>query len=285
MGSFLPGAARRPAARLACLALACAAFGCTPARLDVTGLHSDDAREQRWADQVLPTLVVGDAVWLQPPGPQKKFLGLFTEARAGAKSARGAVVLVHGLGMNPDYGVIGSLRTRLADAGYTTLSIQMPVLAAGEPAERYPGLFAEAADRIGAAVAWLQAKKYRRIVLVSHSMGARMANHYLGRHPAAPVAAWIALGISSGEFEPGTAGRVPIFDIYAENDLPAVLAGAPERAKVLARVPGSRQAMVYGADHYFARKEKELATLIEMLLDHPRAQGAAPDLVRRRKGA
>ena len=259
------------AARLAWLALACVVAACSPARMEVSGLHSDEAREQRWADEIVPALVVGNAVWLQPPGPQKKFLGLLAEPGQGAKAARGAIVLVHGLGVNPDYGVIGSLRASLADAGWTTLSIQMPVLAAGEPAERYPGLFSEAADRIGTAIAWLQARKYKRIVLVSHSMGARMANHYLGRNPDAPIAAWIALGISSGEFEPGTAGRVPIYDIYAEHDLPAVLTGAPERARVLSRVPGSRQAMVYGADHYFVRKEKELGTLIEILLERPKA--------------
>jgi dienelactone hydrolase len=269
MGSFLPAAARRPAARLACFFLAGVILGCAPARFDGPALRSDDAREQRWADEIVPALVVGDAVWLQVPGSGRKFLAIFTEPKPDPKRARGAIVLVHGLGVNPDYGVIGSLRTRLADAGYTTLSIQMPVLAAGEPAERYPGLFPEGAERIGAAVSWLQAKKYRRIVLVSHSMGARMANHYLGRNPGAPIAAWFALGISSGEFEPGTAGRVPIFDIYAENDLPAVLAGAPERAKVLAHVPGSRQAMVYDSDHYFTRREKQLATLIELLLAPP----------------
>ena len=102
-------------------------------------------------------------------------------------------------------------------------------------------------------------------------MGARMANHYLGLHPDAPVAAWIALGISSGEFEPGTAGRVPIFDIYAEHDFPAVMQGAAARAEVLSHVHGSRQAMVYGTDHYFTRKEKELGTLIQFLLENPRS--------------
>ncbi|HZR71243.1 MAG TPA: DUF3530 family protein [Burkholderiales bacterium] len=268
---FLPAAARRAAGLLACLLVACGLLACSSTRVDTSGLRSDAARERRWADEIVPALLVGEAVWLQAPGPQPKFLGLFAEPARGAKAARGAVVLVHGLGVNPDYGVIGSLRTRLADAGYATLSIQMPVLAAGEPAERYPGLFPEASDRIGAAVSWLRAKKYRRIVLVSHSMGARMANHYLGRNPEAPIAAWVALGISSGEFEPGTAGRVPIYDVYAEHDLPAVLAGVPERARVLSRVPGSRQAMVYGADHYFTRKEKEVGTLIEMLLERPGA--------------
>jgi pimeloyl-ACP methyl ester carboxylesterase len=270
MGSLLLTVSRRTAARLVCLLL-CAVLGCTPAHVEGPAYRSDDAREQRWADEIVPALVVGAAIWIQPPGPEKKFLAILTEPKPDPKSAHGAIVLVHGMGANPDYGVIGSLRTQLADAGYTTLSIQMPVLAADAPADRYPALFPEGADRIAAAVAWLQARKYRRIVLVSHSMGARMANHYLGRYPDAPIAAWVALGISSGEFEPGTAGRVRIFDIYAENDFPAVTDGAADRAKVLARVHGSRQAMVYGTDHYFTRKEKELSTLIQLLLESPRS--------------
>jgi alpha-beta hydrolase superfamily lysophospholipase len=253
--------------RLALLySLACLVFGCAPAQVgQEPPYRSDYAREKRWADEVVPGLVVGEAVWLQA-ARQQKFLAIFTEP----KKPRGAIVLVHGLGVHPDYGVIGDLRTRLADAGYTTLSIQMPVLAANAPAERYPALFPEADERIAAAVSWLQAKKYRRVALVSHSMGARMANYYLGLHPNAPLAAWAALAVPTGEFEPGTAGRIPIFDIYAEKDFPEVVQGAAGRAKVLARIPGSRQAMVYGTDHYFTKKEKELATLIQLLLEAPR---------------
>jgi pimeloyl-ACP methyl ester carboxylesterase len=250
---------------LGCTLLGCVLLGCTPAQIGpAPGHRSDVAREQRWAEEIVPGLVVGDAVWLKA-GKSHKFLAILTEAT----KPRGAILLVHGMGVNPDYGLIGSLRTRLADAGYTTLSIQMPVLAAAAPAERYPSLFGEGAERIAASVSWLRAKKYRRVALVSHSMGARMANHYLGLHPNAPLAAWVALGISNGEFEPGTGGRVPIFDIYAERDFPAVTEGAADRAKVLARVRGSRQAMVYGTDHYFTKKEKELATLIQLLLDSP----------------
>ncbi len=59
------------------------------------------------------------------------------DARARARdsheppgAAAGGVVVVHGLGVHPDWGLIGGLRTGLADAGYVTLSVQMPVLAA-----------------------------------------------------------------------------------------------------------------------------------------------------------
>ena len=265
--SYLPAVAWRRAGRLACLLLACTLLGCAPARIDTSGLHSDDAREQRWADEIVPALVVGDAVWLQPPGPQKKFLGLYTQPKQGAKAARGAIVLVHGLGVNPDYGVIGSLRTSLADAGWTTLSIQMPVLAAGEPAERYPGLFSEASDRIGAAVAWLQERKYKRIVLVSHSMGSRMSNFFLTRSPDNGIAAWASIGISSGEFADPAKLRLPVLDIYGERDFPQVLKNADARAATLKLLKGSAQIEVAGADHYFAGSEHELVRQVRQFLD------------------
>jgi hypothetical protein len=99
---------------------------------------SDYAREKRWADEIVPAIVVGEPVWLDAPRTQK-FLGIYTEA----KGAKTAIILAHGLGVNPDYGLIGELRVRLAEAGYTTLSIQMPILAADAPAARYPTLFWE----------------------------------------------------------------------------------------------------------------------------------------------
>lgn len=36
-------------------------------------------------------------------------------------------MLVHSVGVHPDFGVVGILRASLADMGYTTLSIQLPV--------------------------------------------------------------------------------------------------------------------------------------------------------------
>jgi len=169
--------------------------------------------------------------------------------------------------VHPDYGLIGELRARLADAGYTTLSIQMPVLAADAPAARYPVLFWEADARFAGAVSYLWRKGQRRVVLLSHSMGSRMANHYVGAHPQVPLAGWISLSISSGDFAPIKRIKFPVFDVYAENDFDAVLQGAQKRAAVLKRMRGSSQAMVFATDHFFAKKEKELVSLIGLLLE------------------
>jgi pimeloyl-ACP methyl ester carboxylesterase len=224
--------------------------------------NSDYAREKRWADEIVPGLVVGEAVWLQGKQPQK-FLGLYAEA----KDPKGAVIFAHGLGVNPDYGLIGALRVRLHDLGYTTLSIQMPILAADAPAEGYDALFPEANERFATAIRYLHRKGYRRITLVSHSMGSRMANRYIARYPKVPLSGWVALSVSSGEFLPLKRTAFPVYDVYAEHDLDAVLRGAPARAAVLRRLRGSSQSMVYATDHFYAKKENELAALIRVLIE------------------
>ena len=93
-------------------------------------LGADYEREKRWADEITPGLIVGDVVYLQTSNGHK-FLNLYTEAA----KAKAAVIVVHGIGIHPDWGVIGMLRTRLAEQGYTTLSVQMPVLAADAKGE------------------------------------------------------------------------------------------------------------------------------------------------------
>jgi len=201
---------------------------------------SDYAREKRWANEIVPAIVVGEPVWLDAPRTEK-FLALYSET----KDAKTAVILAHGMGVHPDYGIIGELRTRLAERGYTTLSIQMPILAADAPAARYPVLFWEADARFAAAVSFLWRKKYRRIVLISHSMGSRMANHYVATHPRLPLSAWISLSISSGEYARLKSVKFPVFDVYAEHDLDAVIQGAEKRAAALKRLRGSSQTMVF----------------------------------------
>jgi alpha-beta hydrolase superfamily lysophospholipase len=221
----------------------------------------DYAREKRLADEVVPTLVIGDAVTIETHSGLK-FLGLLTPAA----KPRAGVILVHGVGVHPDFGVIGQLRSGLADRGYTTLSIQMPVLAADANPADYVSVFPEAGERLEAAIDYLRGKGNNRIALVSHSMGARMANDFIARRANTRLMAWVPLAISSGRFESLADVRLPIFDIYAERDFDVVLQGAPGREKVLRSHLGSKQAMVYQADHYFAKKEKEVAALIDQLL-------------------
>lgn len=229
----------------------------------VPAAAQDYAREQRWADEVVPGLVVGDAVWLETAAGRK-----FLAIHAPAPKPRGAVVIVHGIGVHPDHGVIGELRSRLTDLGWTTLSVQMPVQAADARSEAYyPALFPEAIERIGKAAAWLAARGEARLALVSHSLGSWMSNEYLDGAPDSPFRAWACLGLTGGYSWGAYFSPRPILDVYGENDLePSVNAAWRRRFTVASAAQGSRQVMIAGANHFYAGKEGELASAIDAWL-------------------
>jgi pimeloyl-ACP methyl ester carboxylesterase len=220
---------------------------------------ADYAREKNWADEVVPGIVVGDPVYLEL-AQGHKFLTLFTEE----KEAKAALVIVHGMGIHPDWGMVGTLRTQLADQGYTTLSVQMPVFAVDARAEQYLAAFPEAAERIGVAVDFLRAKGYKKIALVSHSMGSRMSRLYVMKHQNNLVA-WASLGIGGGDTYAGI--RIPVLDLYGENDLPPVLEHVKERAASLKGNVGAKQLRVPKADHFYNNHETEMVQAVRRFLD------------------
>lgn len=241
-------------ARLALLALLAA----------LPAAAQDYAREKRWADEVVPGLVVGDAVWLETAAGRR-----YLAIHAPAAKAKGAVVIVHGIGVHPDHGVIGVLRSKLTDLGWTTLSVQMPVQAADARSDAYyPALFPEAIDRIARAAKWLEARGEKRVALVTHSLGSWMANEYFDTVESSPFAAWACLGLTGGYSLATWGSPRPILDVYGERDLePAVSAAWRRRITVAMAPEGSRQAMIAGADHFYAGREDELARTISGWLE------------------
>lgn len=225
----------------------------------LTFAGADYAREKKWADEIIPGIVVGDPVYLELKQGHK-FLTILEEAR----DAKMAVVVVHGLGIHPDWNMIGTLRTQLAEYGYTTLSLQMPVLANDAKSEAYDQLFPEAAERIAVAVDFLQAKGYKKIAIVSHSMGSAMSRMYVVNHPSRLVA-WASLGMGHG-YSYSSIG-IPVLDLYGEHDLPPVLKMAKKRAASLKGNPKSRQMRVPKSDHFYNGHEAEMVKDVEDFLD------------------
>lgn len=225
-------------------------------------MGADYEREQRWADELIPSLVIGNPVYLQT-GNGRQFLNLYTEAT----KAKAAVIVVHGRGIHPDWGLIGVLRTKLAEQGYTTLSVQMPVLGADAAGDVYLPDFPEAGERLAAAVTFLQVKGYQRIALVSHSMGARMSSDYLKNNPAAPLFAWVSVSITNDAL--GSLGvlKFPVLDLYGENDLPQVLKNNNARAQVIKKIKGSKQIMAPKAEHFFSDQDGALVKYVKRFLD------------------
>lgn len=222
----------------------------------------DYAREKKWADEITPGIVIGDPLYLEQKN-RHKFLAIYTEAA----DAKMGLVVVHGMGIHPDWGMIGTLRQRLPDRGYTTLSIQMPIRAVDVKPDDYAELFPEAVERLQLAVAHLKRKGHKRIAIVSHSMGTRMSHGYLIHNPP-EVSAWAALGAGTG---PGPVLAydgiaIPVLDLYGANELPRVLEGAAQRKTSLTGNAFSKQVVIPNTDHFFAGQEAAMVKAVKDFL-------------------
>ena len=228
---------------------------CAPA------IAMDYEREKRWSDQIVPAVLVGDPVWIKQKSGHE-FLGLYTVA----DKPRGAVVIGHGRGWNPDFELYGALRTRIAEAGYTTLSIQLPVLGPGAKVGDYIPTYGDGAERYELAAKFLRDKGYKNVGIVSHSLGATMANYYLIKADEVPVKAWVFIGIING-LEEMFRIKIPVLDVFGSKDWEITQVGAYERKKQIDKVPGSQQVVIPDALHFFEGKEDQLVKVVVGFLD------------------
>ena len=219
---------------------------------------ADYSREQRWAEEITPGILVGEAIYLTQQN-QHKFLTIYSPV----KSASTGLIIVHGMGLHPDWGLISTLRQRLYDEGYTTLSIQMPVLNADATYQDYPAVFPEAVERLHLAVNYLRQQGYARIAIVSHSNGSRMSRVYMAQNPPA-VSAWVALSLTQADTYTGV--EAPVLDLYGDKDFSHVLQPAAQR-KASFLHPASRQQVITNADHFFTHQEEAMVIAVKTFLE------------------
>lgn len=221
----------------------------------------DYAREKRWSDQIVPGLVVGEAVWIEQKEGHK-FLGIYTEA----EKPRGAAIIAHGRGWSPDFELYGVLRQKIAEQGYTTLSIQLPILGGGAKIGDYIPTYPDASERFHLATEFLKSKGFKHISIVSHSLGATMANNYLITVDKTDVKAWVFIGIING-LEEMFRIKIPVLDVFGSKDWEITQVGAYERRKQIMKIKGSDQIVVKDALHFFEGREDDLTKVVVTFLD------------------
>lgn len=251
------------------------AFTGHPALLAADPTGSDLAKEQRWREQIVDTLMDGEAVDLQ--AGELTFLGIYTESlsETGEPSKRGAIV-VHGIGIHPDWPqVVNPLRVTLPEHGWSTLAIQAPVLANEAESADYLPLLDGVAPRMDAAIAFLKEQGIEHIAIVAHSLGATMSGDYLSNHSDA-VDAYVAIGMSGGAPQARLDNvqilsriSTPTLDLYGQHDLEAVVSSAPDRVKsaLAAGNSGFSQVQVPGANHFFDDQNEALVDTVLQWLD------------------
>ena len=235
-----------------------------------TWASPDIAREQRQAEQIIEAILDGEPISLQ--AGKQPFLGIKTLAEG---ATQGNLVIMHGRGIHPDWqDLINPLRVGLAEQGWNTLSIQMPVLTKTAKYNDYINIFPDAIPRIEAAIRHLRAHNPGPIILIAHSCSTHMVQHWL--HQRGTLATdtfdgYVGIGMGATDYqqpmqEPYALAKIPgpILDIYAEHDYPAVLGTAPERLRLIRQAghPFSKQQAVPNAAHEFREQGDAITAAI-----------------------
>ncbi len=234
---------------------------------------SDLEREQRLIDEVEANLFSGDLIMLNAQGTDFAAVEMASET----DSTRGAVILLHGRGFHADWPEnIGPLRVGLSEAGWHTLSLQMPVLEKAAKYFDYLPILEEGVPRINAALAYLSSQEVSPVILLAHSCSAHMAMAWMEEHADEGINAFIGIGMGATDYQqpmqrpfPFASLTVPILDLYGEYDYPAVHRMAPERLQLIKQAgnPASRQIVASGADHYFTGTSDLLIEEVSAWLD------------------
>jgi hypothetical protein len=246
-------------------------LSCSLLTSQIDAAEPDYARETRLADQIVDMILDGDPVWLEANAHE--FLGIYTEA----DEPRTAVLILHGRGFHPDWAdAVNPLRVGLVEHGYSTLSLQMPVLDKEAKYYDYVPIFDFAHARIDAGIDFLRDAGYRKIVLLAHSCGVHMAMDWITLHRDDSIDAFIGLGMGATDFGqpmrkpfPLAQMRVAVLDLYGANEYPAVIRGADERKALIetAGHPRSQQRVLPGADHYFTDQGDPLVSTVAAWLE------------------
>ena len=231
----------------------------------------DFEREARLADEIVDVILDGEPEWLEADG--REFLSIYTAAEDPAV----AVLILHGRGFHPDWAdTVNPLRVGLVERGYSTLSLQMPVLAKDAKYYDYVPIFPYAHARIEAGIRFLRDNGHAKVVLLAHSCGVHMAMDWIRTKNDRSIDAFIGLGMGATDYQqpmhqafPLDWMQVPILDLYGAEEYPAVIRLAPGRKEMIDKTghEKSRQLVLPGADHYFTDQGDPLVSAVADWLD------------------
>jgi predicted alpha/beta-hydrolase family hydrolase len=234
------------------------------------------SREQKIAEKLTLTADADEIVSLKASGG--RFIALYKRGRAQeTNEINGVVILVHGMGAHLDWpDVISPLRTRLTEFGWSTLSIQMPILAPEAAVAGYGKTLRLANSRIQAAIDYLHGWEIEPIVLLGYSFGAAQAANFLASNKPENIRAFISVSMLAQKFIKPRIDvykfiggiTIPILDIYGEEDLEDVRRGIDDR-RLAANKNGNtgfRQIELQKSGHHYLGFEDVLVKQIQIWL-------------------
>ena len=230
-------------------------------------------REQQIAEKLALVADADEIVSLKALG--NRFIGIYQRSRTD--ESHGVIILVHGMGAHPDWpDVISPLRTQLPEFGWSTFSLQMPILSPEESIAEYSKTLKDAENRLHAAVDYLHAWEIEPIILLGYGFGAAQAASYLAsdkNENNINIRAFVSVSMLAQKFIRPSLNvfkligeiNIPILDIYGEEDLGDVRRGIDDRRLAASKNKNDafRQIELKHAGHNYLGVEMALVEQIQ----------------------
>ena len=239
---------------------------------EFTDTKPDFERETRMINEIEDSVMDGDVEYL-PLKDDKEVFSIYMEP--DADTPKGGVIILHSRGYHANWSnAIKPLRIGLAEKGWYTLSVQMPVLDKNAKYYDYVPIFPYAHERIDAALSFYKQRGIDNVVLIGHGCGAHMSMSYIDKYGDEKISAYVGIGMGATDYKqkivkefPLDKMLTPVLDVFAENDFPGVIRLSESRQNLMdvAANAKSAQMVIKGADHYY--KENGTAQALTNTID------------------
>ncbi|BBB23957.1 conserved hypothetical protein [Isorropodon fossajaponicum endosymbiont JTNG4] len=243
---------------------------------EFVGSEPDYARETRIVSQIEDAVLDGEVEYLSLKN-KRQFFSIYMQSELD--KSKGGVIILHNRGQHANWGdLIKPLRVGLAEKGWDTLSVQMPVLDKQAKYYDYVPIFPYAHERIEAAINFYKRLGIDNIILIGHGCGAHMSMSYIDKFGDDKFSAYVGIGMGATDYKqkivrpfPLDKMHIPVLDAFAENDFAGVIRLAKSR-KALVEAAGnthSTQLVIKNAGHYYQEQGavKNLTNQVGIWLD------------------
>ena len=230
----------------------------------------DKSRESMIYEQSLSEIFDGKHLYVDYKFGKYSMLEVYDEEH------NTAVLFLHGRGLSPnEQNLAYPVRVTLSNI-YNTYSLQLPVLKKQSTYAEYTKIFYDSDERILSALDHVY-KKNNEVIIIAHSCGVHMLMSFIqNKNLSKNVSSLVLIG--SGAVDKGQKLiheypydkiKVPILDLYGENDFNLVLKNANKRKQFIKQTSAkSQQIKIKSSDHYHTDNSERVITFVKKWLSN-----------------
>ena len=230
----------------------------------------DKSRELMIYEQNLNEIFDGEHVYVNYKHGRFSMLEIYNQ------NYKSAVLYLHGRGLNPnEQNLAHPIRVEMSSF-YNTYSLQLPVLKKQSTYYEYSQIFYDSDERILSAIEHIL-RKNDKVILIAHSCGVHMLMSYIkNKNLSSHISSLVLIG--SGAVDKGQKLiysypyekiKIPILDLFGENDFDLVLRKSNERNKSIQKTHSkSQQIIIKSSNHYHNDNSNRVITHVKKWLSN-----------------